>query len=97
MQEVIFHNEAYSKSNSSAEASPERTSVNQPSEQPAFDAHHTPSPKRGASFVSAVISAIRSAATAGAGKRAVSQNEEAAEEVQEPHKGKWTCQNTELC
>jgi hypothetical protein len=47
--------------------------------------------------VSAVISAIRSAATGGVGKRAVLQNEEATEEVQEPHKGIWTCQNIELC
>lgn len=89
MQEVIFHNEAYSKSNSSVEASPERMSVNQPSEHPSFDAQRTPSPKRGASFVSAVISAIRSAAAGGAGKRAVLQTEEAAQEVQEPCKGMW--------
>ncbi|PNF19621.1 hypothetical protein B7P43_G01091 [Cryptotermes secundus] len=61
-------------------------SVNQPSEHPAFDAQRTPSPKRGASFVSAVISAIRSAAAGGAGKRAVLKNE-AVQEVQEPHKG----------
>lgn len=87
LEEVIFHNEAYSKSNSSVEASPERMSVNQPSEHPSFDAQRTPSPKRGASFVSAVISAIRNAAAGGAGKRAALKNEEAAQEVQEPHKG----------
>ncbi|XP_021918732.1 uncharacterized protein LOC110829379 isoform X2 [Zootermopsis nevadensis] len=81
LEDVIFHNEAYSKSNSSVEASPERMSVNRPSEQPTFGAQRTPSPKRGASFVSAVISAIRNAAVGGAGKRAGLQNEETAQEV----------------
>jgi hypothetical protein len=87
LQDVIFHNEAYSKSNSSVEASPEKTSVNRPSEQPCFDAQHTPSPKRGASFVSAVISAILNAAAGSAGKRAALKNEETAQEVQEAHGG----------
>lgn len=56
-------------------------SVNRPSEQPTFGAQRTPSPKRGASFVSAVISAIRNAAVGGAGKRTGLQNEETAQEV----------------
>lgn len=63
-------------------------SVNRPSEQPTCDAQRTPSPKRGASFVSAVISAIRNAAVGGAGRRAVLQNEEATQEVpQDAHEG----------
>lgn len=54
MQDVIYHNEAYSRSNSSIESSP-------------VSSKHslkecTPSPKSG-SFVSAVIGAIRNAAT----------------------------------
>lgn len=53
-QDVIYHNEAYSRSNSSIESSP-------------VSSKHslkecTPSPKSG-SFVSAVIGAIRNAAT----------------------------------
>jgi hypothetical protein len=87
LQDVIFHNEAYSKSNSSVEASPEKMSANRPSEQPRFDAQRTPSPKRGASFVSAVINAIRNAATGGAGKQAALHNEETAQEVQDALEG----------
>jgi hypothetical protein len=87
LQDVIFHNEAYSKSNSSVEASPERTYVNRPSEQPSFDAQHTPSPKRGATFVSAVISAILNAAAGSAGKRAALKNEGTVQEVQDAHGG----------
>ncbi|XP_015602230.1 uncharacterized protein LOC107271123 isoform X2 [Cephus cinctus] len=54
LEDVIYHNEAYSRSNSSIESSP-------------VSSKHslkecTPSPKRG-SFVSAVIGAIRNAAT----------------------------------
>ena len=86
-QDVIFHNEAYSKSNSSVEASPERTNVNRPSEQPSSDAQHTPSPKRGATFVSAVISAILNAAVGGAGKRAALKNEGTVQEAQDAHGG----------
>jgi hypothetical protein len=96
LQDVIFHNEAYSKSNSSVEASPERTSVNRPSEQPPLDTQHTPSPKRGASFVSAVISAIRNAATGGAGKRAVLKNEETSQEVHSAHGGMLRDKNIKL-
>lgn len=53
-QDEIFHNEAYSQSNSSVDSSPvsSRHSIKD----------CTPSPKRG-SFVSAVIGAIRNAAT----------------------------------
>ncbi|XP_029174253.1 uncharacterized protein LOC114942928 [Nylanderia fulva] len=54
LEDVIYHNEAYSRSNSSVESSP----VN--SKQSLKE--RTPSPKSG-SFVSAVISAIRNAAT----------------------------------
>ncbi|XP_072745853.1 uncharacterized protein Corn isoform X2 [Anoplolepis gracilipes] len=54
LEDVIYHNEAYSRSNSSVESSP----VN--SKQSSKE--RTPSPKSG-SFVSAVISAIRNAAT----------------------------------
>jgi len=87
LQDVIFHNEAYSKSNSSVEASPERTHANRPSEQPSFDAQHIPSPKRGATFMSAVISAILNAAVGGAGKRAALKNEGTVQEVQDAHGG----------
>lgn len=53
-KDVIYHNEAYSRSNSSMESSP--VSSKQSLKE------RTPSPKSG-SFVSAVISAIRNAAT----------------------------------
>lgn len=53
-KDVIYHNEAYSRSNSSVESSP--VSSKQSLKE------RTPSPKSG-SFVSAVISAIRNAAT----------------------------------
>jgi len=85
LEDVIFHNEAYSKSNSSVEASPERTHANRLSEQPSSDAQHTPSPKRGATFVSAVISAILNAAIGGAGKQAALKNEGTVQEVQDAH------------
>ncbi|XP_012254805.2 uncharacterized protein LOC105685366 [Athalia rosae] len=54
LEDVIYHNEAYSRSNSSVESSPvsSRQSLKE----------FTPSPKRGF-FVSAVIGAIRNAAT----------------------------------
>ncbi|KAK0094628.1 hypothetical protein PV326_010429 [Microctonus aethiopoides] len=55
LEDVVYHNEAYSRSNSSAESSPissKQHSLND----------FTPSPKRN-SFVSAVIGAIRNAAT----------------------------------
>ncbi|KAL0128674.1 hypothetical protein PUN28_003804 [Cardiocondyla obscurior] len=54
LEDVIYHNEAYSRSNSSIESSP--VSCKQSLKE------RTPSPKSG-SFVSAVISAIRNAAT----------------------------------
>ncbi|KYM99720.1 hypothetical protein ALC62_09338 [Cyphomyrmex costatus] len=54
LEDVIYHNEAYSRSNSSVESSP--VSSKQSLKE------RTPSPKSG-SFVSAVISAIRNAAT----------------------------------
>lgn len=53
-KDVIYHNEAYSRSNSSVESSPVS------SKQSLKEC--TPSPKSG-SFVSAVIGAIRNAAT----------------------------------
>lgn len=53
-QDVVYHNEAFSRSNSSVESSPVS------SKHSIKDC--TPSPKRG-SFVSAVIGAIRNAAT----------------------------------
>lgn len=53
-KDVVYHNEAYSRSNSSVESSP--VSSKQSLKE------RTPSPKSG-SFVSAVISAIRNAAT----------------------------------
>ncbi|PSN34421.1 hypothetical protein C0J52_16623 [Blattella germanica] len=84
--DVIYHNEAYSKSNSSIEASPEKVSANKQSEKPSFDPQRTPSPKRGASFVSAVISAIRNATAGGMAKQGEPQTEEASatpEEVPE--------------
>lgn len=55
LEDVVYHNEAYSRSNSSAESSP--ISSRQHSLKDC-----TPSPKRN-SFVSAVIGAIRNAAT----------------------------------
>ncbi|CAG2061948.1 unnamed protein product, partial [Timema podura] len=61
-KDVIFHNEAYSKSNSSVEVSPEKSSSLHSSESVFRTKQTTPSPKRGASFVSAVISAIRNTA-----------------------------------
>lgn len=76
LEDVIFHNEAYSKSNSSVEASPEKVSANKQSEHPSFDAQRTPSPKRGASFVSAVISAIRNATAGGTTKQLDTETEE---------------------
>ncbi|XP_014231812.1 uncharacterized protein LOC106655771 isoform X1 [Trichogramma pretiosum] len=54
LEDVIYHNEAFSRSNSSVESSPVS------SKHSTKDC--TPSPKRG-SFVSAVIGAIRNAAT----------------------------------
>ncbi|XP_012541158.1 uncharacterized protein LOC105839412 isoform X2 [Monomorium pharaonis] len=54
LEDVIYHNEAYSRSNSSVESSP--VSSKQSLKE------RTPSPKSG-SFVSAVICAIRNAAT----------------------------------
>ncbi|XP_069672096.1 uro-adherence factor A isoform X2 [Periplaneta americana] len=83
LEDVIFHNEAYSKSNSSIEASPEKISANRASEQPSFDPQRTPSPKRGASFVTAVISAIKNAATGGTGKRVLHTEDTAQELFQE--------------
>nr|CAD7462864.1 unnamed protein product [Timema tahoe] len=62
LEDVIFHNEAYSKSNSSVEVSPEKSSSLHSSESVFRTKQTTPSPKRGASFVSAVISAIRNTA-----------------------------------
>lgn len=53
LEDVIFHNEAYSNSNSSTEGSPEKSSSRD---------KRTPSPKRGSSFVLAVITAIKNAA-----------------------------------
>jgi predicted nucleic acid-binding Zn-ribbon protein len=51
---VIFHNEAYSNSSSSPDATPEKCRK--------FLNDKTPSPKKGSSFVSAVINAIKNAA-----------------------------------
>ncbi|XP_063225994.1 uncharacterized protein LOC134532896 [Bacillus rossius redtenbacheri] len=62
LEDVIFHNEAYSKSNSSVEASPEKSSSSRTSE-PKCSSHQLLSPKRGSSFVTAVISAIQSSFT----------------------------------
>ena len=54
VQDVIFHNEAYSNSSSSPDATPEKCRK--------FLGDKTPSPKKGSSFVSAVINAIKNAA-----------------------------------
>ncbi|KAL6447045.1 hypothetical protein ACFW04_001417 [Cataglyphis niger] len=54
LEDVIYHNEAYSRSNSSMESSPVHSKQSLK--------ERTPSPKSG-SFVTAVISAIRNAAT----------------------------------
>lgn len=51
-QDVIFHNEAYSNSNSSGEES-----LDSPD-----DKKRSPSPKKGSSFVTAILSAIKNAA-----------------------------------
>lgn len=51
---MIFHNEAYSNSSSSPDATPEKCRK--------FLGDKTPSPKKGSSFVSAVINAIKNAA-----------------------------------
>lgn len=54
-QDVIFHNEAYSNSSSSPDATPEKARK--------LFIDKTPSPKgHGSSFVSAVINAIKNAA-----------------------------------
>ncbi|XP_066998165.2 serine-rich adhesin for platelets [Anabrus simplex] len=71
MADVIFHNEAYSKSNSSVEASPEKTSCDQlPNET---------SPKCGASFVTAVISAIKNATAQSSFSNDTGKHEESAQ------------------
>lgn len=63
LEDVIFHNEAYSKSNSSTEASPEKTVP-------------IVSPKRNSSsFVAAVITAIRNATGTATGKVALPPEE----------------------
>ncbi|KAJ9575095.1 hypothetical protein L9F63_007756 [Diploptera punctata] len=85
LEDVIFHNEAYSKSNSSVEASPEKVSANKQSEQPSYDEQHTPSPKRGTSFVSAVISAIRNATVGGTANQSDAQTEEIVEIADNNH------------
>ncbi|RZC35381.1 WEB family protein [Asbolus verrucosus] len=54
LEDVIFHNEAYSNSSSSPDATPEKCRK--------FLSDKTPSPKKGSSFVSAVINAIKNAA-----------------------------------
>ncbi|XP_063921651.1 nuclear anchorage protein 1 isoform X2 [Zophobas morio] len=54
LEDVIFHNEAYSNSSSSPDATPEKCRK--------FLGDKTPSPKKGSSFVSAVINAIKNAA-----------------------------------
>jgi hypothetical protein len=54
LEDVIFHNEAYSNSSSSPDATPEKCRK--------FLNDKTPSPKKGSSFVSAVINAIKNAA-----------------------------------
>ncbi|XP_017778316.1 PREDICTED: synaptonemal complex protein 1 [Nicrophorus vespilloides] len=53
LDDVIFHNEAYSNSSSSPDVTPDKCRK--------FIVDKTQSPKRGSSFVSAVINAIRSA------------------------------------
>lgn len=50
---MIFHNEAYSNSSSSPEASPGKFR--------SILKERSPSPKRGSSFISAVINAIKNA------------------------------------
>ena len=75
MQDVIFHNEAYIRSNSSIEGSPEKVSANKQSEPSSSEAQLTQSPKRGASFVSAVINAIQSATVGTTTKQLEIQNE----------------------
>lgn len=55
MQDVIFHNEAYSQSSSSADATPEKS-------KGLFDKSPPSLKGRGSSFVSAVINAIKNAA-----------------------------------
>lgn len=52
-QDVIFHNEAYTNSSSSPDATPEKNKK--------ILKEKSPSPKRGSSFVSAIINAIKNA------------------------------------
>lgn len=53
MQDVIFHNEAYMNGSSSPDATPETYTK--------VFTEKIPSPKRGSSFVSAIINAIKNA------------------------------------
>lgn len=53
LEDVIFHNEAYTNSSSSPEMTPEKSKK--------LLKENSPSPKRGSSFVSAIINAIRNA------------------------------------
>ncbi|KAF5273882.1 hypothetical protein FQA39_LY00997 [Lamprigera yunnana] len=53
LEDVIFHNEAYTNSSSSPEMTPERSRK--------MYKEKSPSPKRGSSFVSAIINAIKNA------------------------------------
>ncbi|XP_031350152.1 myosin-9 [Photinus pyralis] len=53
LEDVIFHNEAYTNSSSSPEITPEKTKKSLK--------ENSPSPKRGSSFVSAIINAIKNA------------------------------------
>ncbi|KAF5269554.1 hypothetical protein FQR65_LT17950 [Abscondita terminalis] len=53
LEDVIFHNEAYTNSSSSPETTPEKSKK--------MFKEKSPSPKRGSSFVSAIINAIKNA------------------------------------
>lgn len=64
---MIFHNEVYSNSSSSPEASPAKFKN--------VIMENSPSPKRGSSFISAVINAIKNATSQGnfSGERDISK------------------------
>ncbi|XP_046989176.1 AF4/FMR2 family member lilli [Schistocerca americana] len=74
LEDVIFHNEAYSKSESSVEASPEHSRGKTPPQPPTSNAPQAtngelPSIQPQSSFVAAVIGAIKSATGGGIAKR----------------------------
>ncbi|XP_049830632.1 ribosome-binding protein 1 isoform X1 [Schistocerca gregaria] len=74
LEDVIFHNEAYSKSESSVEASPEHSRGKTPPQPTTSNAPQTtngelPSIQPQSSFVAAVIGAIKSATGGGIAKR----------------------------